>query len=140
MAVALHRRYSQRVLYRIVHFINAWFAIAMLWVFIAALLLALSMMFILPPITILLLFLGLIGLGLAVVVARLLRFAQHALARYALAGGVCPRCAAGGQQRFTPQEAPSDPAAPWRCEACGSEFLLSGAEAESSDNRARRHS
>ncbi|MCI0363043.1 MAG: hypothetical protein L0Y44_00565 [Phycisphaerales bacterium] len=111
------------MLYRFLRSINAWFGLAVLWVCLAAFLLALPLMFIFPQGTLLLLFVGLFGLGLAVIGFKVLRYFEHALARRSLARGSCPRC---GQHDST---IPSDE--PWRCAACGTSYEVSGNEVTS---------
>lgn len=110
------------MLYRIFHWINRWYALSLLWLFIGTFALAAAMMFIFPQITLLLLFLGLAGLGLAVVGSRILHAIEHRLARRSLHMGICPRCGGAGQASASSEN--DD----WRCEYCGCAYAPSGAE------------
>jgi hypothetical protein len=107
------------VIYQILRAINEWYALMVLWVYVAALLFALSLIFVFPPAVILLVFIGLGGMGVAVLVAKALRGGQHLAARHALSRGVCPRCRVA-DQRFV------DRTATWRCECCGAAFEPTG--------------
>jgi ribosomal protein L37AE/L43A len=110
------------MLYRVLHAIHEWYAIAVFWIFLTVFLLSFPMIFFFPPGPILLVFFGLGFLGLAVVVGKALRGTLHATARHALARGVCPRCRQPHEISEVGQ--PSE----WRCAACGTAFDASGAE------------
>lgn len=106
--------------YRLVHWIAREYPIAVFWMYVAAFGLAFSMIFVFPPATIVLLWLGLTGLVFVVLIAKVLAFGDRWLARYILDGGGCPGCGERMQTR-------RDPACPWVCESCGAHFLASGA-------------
>jgi len=108
------------VLYRILRWITTWYPLAVLWLCILAMILAFSLMFVFPPGTLLLLFLGLAGLGTAVIGFRALQAMQRGVARRSMAHGVCPSCKAR-------QAWPAN-GEPWRCSTCGTTLLASGAE------------
>ena len=116
------------MLYRVLRWITTWYPLAVLWLCIAAMILAFSLMFVFPPGTLLLLFLGLAGLGAAVIGFRGLQAMQRRLARRSMAHGVCPSCKAR-QQWPTAGEA-------WRCAACGTALLASGEEDPADEDRA----
>jgi hypothetical protein len=108
--------------YRLLHWITREYPIAVFWLYVAAFLLAFSMIFVFPPATIVLLWLGLVGLVFVTLIAKLLGLGDRWLARHILDGGGCPECGDRMQTR-------RDPAYPWACEACGTHFLASGAQA-----------
>lgn len=114
------------VLYQIIRVINAWYAVAILWTFIAAFLLAAGLMFVFPPATIGLLFCSLFGLGVAVVVAKLLAGIQRGLARHALSQRMCPIC----RQPIDP--VPDSTTDRWSCAACDMTFSQHGEEVPNS--------
>src|SRR4030095_9304240 len=76
------------VLYRVLRWITTWYPLAVLWLCIAAMIVAFSLMFVFPPGTLLLLFLGLAGLGAAVIGFRVLQGMQRRLARRCMAHGI----------------------------------------------------
>ena len=115
------------MLYRVLHAIHEWYAIAVFWIFLAVFLLSFPMIFFFPPGPILLVFFGLGFLGLAVVIGKVLSGTLHAIARHALARGVCPRCR-------QPHESPAvRPMNEWCCAACGAVFDASGAEPQTQE-------
>ena len=111
------------MLYRFLRFINQWYAIAVLWVFIAAFLMALGFMFIFPQVTLGLFFIGLGALGVAVVTSGVFHALQRALARRQIATGRCPRC------RATLASIPH-PQASVQCLSCKLLYTLTGSEVE----------
>jgi hypothetical protein len=113
------------VLYRILRFINQWYAIAVLWVFVAAFLVALGFMFLFQQVTLALFFFGLVTLGVAVVIAGGLHSIQRMMARRKLDWGVCPLCHFPTQQ-ITHADASA------KCTNCGTMYTASGAEIEQS--------
>jgi len=115
--------------YRIVRAVNRVYSLAVLWLYIAAFVVAVALMFMYPIGTIALVWAGLVGIVLVLVAGKLLALLQRAVARRALARGRCPNCTAA-----LDGEAPTDPELR-RCDACGSVFLPTGAE-ESEPSRA----
>jgi hypothetical protein len=107
--------------YRLVHWITCEYPIAVFWLYVAAFLLAFSMIFVFPPATIVLLWLGLVGLAFVTLTAKLLGLGDRWLARHILDGGGCPECGDRMQTR-------RDPACPWGCPSCGAQFSASGAQ------------
>jgi hypothetical protein len=107
--------------YRILHGISQSFSLAVLWAYIGAFLLAMALMFVFPPATILLLWLGLMGLGAVVIVGKLLDVVVRSVARLILRGGACPRC---GRR----MQSARDPGVSWDCEACAAVFEPDGRE------------
>jgi ribosomal protein L37AE/L43A len=120
------RSVESKVLYRILRWITTWYPLGVLWLCIAAMIVAFSLMFVFPPGTLLLLFIGLAGLGAAVIGFRALQALQRGLARRAIAHGVCPSCK-------TRQPWPTE-GETWRCESCGTSLLVTGAEAPAPEN------
>jgi hypothetical protein len=111
------------VFYRILRFVNKWYAIVVLWIFLAAFVLGVSFMFVFPQITLGLFFLGLATLGVAVVASGFLQSVQRMLARRRLSAGICPRC--GSRiQLITHAEATV------QCPDCRSMFTVTGMEIE----------
>jgi len=80
------------LLYRFIRRVNRAFALAVLWTYIGAFVLAFSLMFVFPPGTLLLVFLGVFGLVAAVGGAQLLGGTEHFLARSLIRREWCPRC------------------------------------------------
>jgi hypothetical protein len=110
------------MLYRVVRVINEWYAISVFWAYLGLFLVAFALVFVFPLGPILLLFLGLAGLGVAIIAGKLLRQMQLSLARHALAQGRCPRCQFAMPQHHPLQES-------WTCIHCGSQFGIRGDEA-----------
>jgi hypothetical protein len=108
-------------LYGIVSAIHIGYPLAVFWCYVAAFFLALSLMFVFPPGTIILLWLALVGLVVVVIVHRLLGLARHTVARIILNAGSCPSC---GQRA----DRVRDGAQPWTCLKCGHGFAPSGAD------------
>jgi ribosomal protein L37AE/L43A len=115
------------VLYQIVRSLNEWYPLAVLWMYIGALLLALAMMFIFPQGTILLMFLGLAGLAFVAVGWRLLQWTMHALARGILTRGLCPNCKKSASAH--------DPSSDWTCVHCGATFSPRGVQLNEEANQ-----
>ena len=109
------------MLYRLVRFMNEWYALSVLWAYLALFLLAFALIFVFPLGPILLLFLGLAGMGVVVVTGRLLRGTQHKLARHALAHGRCPRCESAASSQIGLNQS-------WTCPQCGTRFGAHGDE------------
>ncbi len=119
---ALDRRYSSAMLYRIVRTINEWYALTLFWTFLGLFFVAFALVFVFPPGTIVLLFLGLGAMGVAVVCGRILRGTQRSLARRALSQGRCPRCLTAAPGQVASRQS-------WKCEHCGTSFGDRGDEA-----------
>ena len=107
--------------YRVLRAINEVYPIAVLGCYVTAMFVALLLMFIFPPGTLLLFGFGLASLVVVVLLSRLLGMAVRGVARVNLRGGVCPGC---GRRIETKR----DESAPWACESCEVTFLPSGAE------------
>jgi len=107
------------VLYRVIHALNAWFTIAMFWCYLVMFLIALPMMFVFPPGTLLLLFIGLASLIFVIPAGRILSFTEHVVARSSLAHHKCPRC----QGELLPRSAPDEP---WECRSCHARYQPTG--------------
>src|SRR5262245_46169500 len=107
------------MLYRIAHALNTWYALAVAWTYIGAFALGLSLLFVFPQVTLLLLFCRLASLGFAVMIGWMIDGLASGLAKRALAAGRCPHCGA---------VAPVDgvQAAGWTCEHCATEFAADG--------------
>jgi hypothetical protein len=108
--------------YRIIRAVNRAYSLAVLWLYIAAFIVAVVLMFMYPIGTIALVWAGLVGIVLVLLAGKSLAVLQRAVARRALARGRCPGCAATLEG-----ESPSDSDLR-RCDACGSVFLSTGAE------------
>lgn len=101
------------------HAVNEWYGLTVFWLFVAAFIAALAMIFIFPFASLLLVFLGVFALLGAVLVAKLLGAAERGAARSALHRSACPRCGAPVVAR--------NPAGTAACARCGEAFLASGA-------------
>lgn len=108
--------------YRIIRAVNGVYSLAVLWLYIAAFIVAVLLMFMYPLGTIALVWAGLVGIVLVLLAGKLLAVLQRSVARKALARGRCPNCAA-----TLDREVPADSDLR-RCEACGGLFLPTGAE------------
>jgi len=117
------------MLYRVAHAVNASYAFTIAWLYIAAFLLAFSLLFIFPQVTLLLLFLGLASLGLTITFGWAIDAATRHVARRAIGAGRCPRC---GRASASGAEATET----WTCSHCQSQFHSGGAEV---DQRERAH-
>lgn len=113
------------MLYRALRWINQRYALTVFWLFLALFLLACSLIFIFPLGPILLVFLGLGGLGAAVVVGRSLRSVEAALARRALRRGVCPHCGDAGHGQNEGEA--------WHCPRCGLKLDSKGRELQEAE-------
>lgn len=111
------------MIYRILRICNAWYGIVVLWICVLAFFLAFALMFVFPQGTLLLLFLGLAGLGLAMIGGGLLNRWQCWLALRTLRGGRCPVCRAG-----IAESTESDHH--WQCVNCGAMYDHTGAQIE----------
>ena len=107
--------------YRLLRMLTRVFPLIVLWSLIAAFLLAMVGMFIFWPVSLGLVALGLLGLGLAYVLAKILGGVQHAVARRAVERGACPICGA-------PLGRPENETAARPCATCAVAFLPDGSE------------
>jgi ribosomal protein L37AE/L43A len=117
--------------YKITRTVNRAYPLVIFWLYVAAFLAALPLMFIFPPGTLMLLWMSLLGLIFFVALGKLLRVVQRSLARRALSDRTCPRCG----ERFSD---PRDQSHDWRCESCGATFEPSGAEPDLGQPRSER--
>ena len=113
------------VLYRFVSAVNAVYGLAVAWVYIAAFLAALGMVFIFPPGTLLVFFIGLASLGLAVAMGYVIDALTRWMARRALARSRCPRC---GDSLQAPRFNAADDFQTCVCSLCSSNFAGDGSE------------
>lgn len=81
-----------RPLYAIFHYVNECYPYILMGVYIIAFFIAFAMMFIMPQISLLLLFVGLYSLAVAVGVWKLSKYVERRLAQALLDRGVCPHC------------------------------------------------
>lgn len=81
-----------RPIYAILHYLNECYPYVLMGVFILAFFVAFAMMFIMPQISLLLLFVGLYSLAIAVGAWKLSRYVERRIARALLDRGVCPHC------------------------------------------------
>ncbi len=117
------------VLYRVLQTINASYGLAVAWMYIAAFVASLSMLFVFPQITLLAFFLGLASLGLTIGLGAVIDGITRRMARRTLTKGRCPRCSQAGG--LLPIHADDSV-----CDHCGSEFKIDGTEITS---RERSH-
>jgi hypothetical protein len=113
---------SSPVIYRILRAINEAYALTVLWLYITVFIVAFSLMFVFPPGTLLLLFVSVFGLGLLVVLGKVLGWIQFSIARHAVQRGICPRCEG-------PRDDDLEEGVCWRCARCHTGYLSSGREA-----------
>jgi len=107
------------VLYRVLHAANEWYGLAVFWLFVTAFIAALTMIFIFPFASLLLVFLGVFALLGAVMIGKVLGAAERGAARSSLRRHACPQCGSSLP--------PADDAGGQRCETCGGAFCASGA-------------
>ncbi|MHC4413733.1 MAG: transposase family protein [Planctomycetota bacterium] len=107
--------------YDSLHKANERYQLAVMWLLIGAFLVAMALMFVHPTGAILVFWVGLVILGVAVVIEKLVVRAERAAARNALKSHTCPHCGAEVEQ--DPQ-----PGGEWHCRACSATFLDTGAE------------
>jgi len=110
------------VLYGILRAINEWYAIVVLWVYVLLFFAALGLIFVFPPAPLAMVFLGVVGLGLANVVSKALHGLQHAVARRMINHGECPRCRQTNQY--------GQPEDRFICVRCNTVFLPRGDEVD----------
>jgi hypothetical protein len=110
------------VLYAILRSINQWYAIAVLWLYVLMFAVAFAMIFVFPLAPIVLVFLGVLGLGVANIASKLLRQRERGLARRLIGHGQCPHCRHANQYGQTTER--------FICVRCSSEFLPNGAEVD----------
>jgi hypothetical protein len=115
------------VLYRIAAAVNATYGLAVAWTYIAAFVLALGMIFIFPPGTLLVFFIGLASLGLAVALGKVIDAITRSMARRSMASGRCPRCRDVLALISHGDESPAI------CALCGSAFTSDGGETIASE-------
>jgi ribosomal protein L37AE/L43A len=116
------------VVYRVLRWIVGWYPLGVLWLCIIAMFIAFSLMFIFPPGTLLLLFVGLAGTGLAVLGFRFLQSILRSIARHKIAEGFCPKCGAM-QERANGADV-------WRCASCHVEITPAGLEVQHDQHQA----
>ena len=105
--------------YQSVHNTNVRFKLAIMWILIAAFVIAVPLMFVHPLAVLALFFSGLIVLAIGAGVATLMRRAERFEARRELTRHDCPGCGAVIDLDPTGKEE-------WRCNECGAVFLDSG--------------
>ncbi len=113
------------MLYRILHAINSSYALAVAWLYIGAFVVALSLLFIFPQVTLLLFFVGLASLGFVILIGWTIDGVARGMARQALHAGRCPRCGQSSQTHKHPDA--------WTCEHCHAEFQPDGSEIDARD-------
>lgn len=107
------------VTYQALHKANERYQLTVACVLLAALLVAMAMLVVHPTVTLLLFWLGLIGLGLFSISEKLIGCVLRNSAKRALARYVCP-CGGAGVHR-DPSEVEH-----WCCDRCGAAFMSSG--------------
>ncbi|MBT8486637.1 MAG: hypothetical protein HKO59_06795 [Phycisphaerales bacterium] len=109
------------VLHRFLRSVVRHYPVVVFGIYVVLLFSALAMMFIFPPGTILLLWIGLVGLVGVVIAAKVLGVVLALSARRLLNRGGCPRCG-------TRMDTMRDPAERWQCASCGAVFGPKGRE------------
>jgi hypothetical protein len=104
--------------YRSLHKTLERWELTVLWLLVAAFIVAVALMFLHATAALFMVWVGLLIILVAFGVIKLLRRAERAAARRALASAHCPSCGAGVHRE----------AGAWRCEQCGAGFTTSGAE------------
>ena len=103
-----------RSLYRILRQLHAAYPYVALSLFIAAFLLAFIFMFIFPLVSLGLVFLGLLGLGVMVVMRHMIEAASTMMVRRLIHAGSCPECGSSGAMVERD------------CPTCGAGFTVAG--------------
>lgn len=116
------------MLFRMLYALNRWYALAVLWIYIALFVLAFALMFIFPPASLAMVFLGVIGLGVAGLAFKAMHAAQSALVRRMISRGQCPLCSETNQ--YGQREGQ------FACVRCNAVFLDNGMEVEASRDHA----
>ena len=109
------------MLYRIVHILHESFALTVFWMYVVALILGLGTIFVFPQAAVVLVFLGLLFLGPAVIGSKLLAALDHAMARQILKRGECPHCGEVSEPRTVSDET-------WHCPNCQAVYAPTGAD------------
>jgi hypothetical protein len=116
------------LLYQVLHAVDRSYTLAVFWVYVAAFLLTFTLIFIFPPAAIVMVFVALLGLGIAVAGGKLIGLSARLTARSFLQRGRCPRC----DEPIESAAAGHGVVSTRRCHGCGACFLPSGAEPEPS--------
>jgi ribosomal protein L37AE/L43A len=117
--------------YRTLHKANETYELAVMWLLIAAFLVAVALMFVHPSGAIFVFWAGLIIAAAAWGAEKVVRAVERRVARRAIARGACPACGeALGQRQPDGEE--------WHCTTCESIFLDSGVQIRSSTETAAR--
>ena len=108
--------------YRVLRTISEAYAIGVLFIYIAMFGLALVFMFIMPPATIVLLWIGLFSLPVAIILGKVISVSLNSLSRGYLRMGVCPSCGhrAEGDQPLLQEE--------WTCPECDTTYTKHGGQ------------
>ncbi len=106
--------------YHSIHKAKGSYELTVLWLLIAAFVLAMGLMFVHPTASLLVFFLGFAFLGVAVLIDKLFATMEHSAARRALKSHTCPSCGANVYRDRQQQDE-------WHCLECGSAFLDTGA-------------
>ncbi len=106
--------------FRILNAIRRGYALGVFWIYVAMFVMTLPLIFIFPPGALVMIFLGLLGLAVAVLVGGSLKLMVEGLARALISRGVCPGCA--------DRRVPLQDRSTWSCAQCGAVYLPSGAE------------
>ena len=110
------------MLYRLVRTTHRGYALAIFWMYVAAFAIAFCFMFILPLVTISLVFVAIFGLAVAYCGELILGGIEHVLARRFLRRNICPGCRLEAMDRTAADRI--------TCLECGATFDPSGVETE----------
>jgi hypothetical protein len=110
-------RLQFRVLYRILHGINSYYALTVFWLYVAAFAVTFPFVFVFPPMPLLMIFLAILCLGIVVVLAKVLAALENLAVRHLVRRGTCPHC----RHASAPV---ASTGGPWVCDHCGTVFLM----------------
>ena len=117
------------MIYRILRAVHRAYALTVFWLYLLLFGVAFMLIFVFPPGTLLLLFVGIFGLVFSVVGAQLLAGSEHLFARFSLRRESCPICReADVIQRELASDEPDGSI--YRCRACGAGFHVWGGEVD----------
>ena len=114
-------------IYRLLRLADSNFGLTVFWLYVALFVMTFALIFVMPPVALILVFLGLAGLVAAVLVGRVLHLVTSRVASSLIRSGCCPRCS----ERTPPLATAPDA---WHCSECGAAFHAFGTEVDEAES------
>jgi predicted RNA-binding Zn-ribbon protein involved in translation (DUF1610 family) len=112
------------LIYRLLRAVNLAYPFLVFWLYLGAFVIALSFVFVFPPVALLLVFVCVLSIPFIFLTRLVLMFPQLLLARHALRKHKCPRC---GEFVI---DVRSEAEGAWHCVSCGVHYMIAGEEIE----------